>query len=291
MRTLKIIHFNDVYHVEPLKKEPVGGAARFISAINGYSQKQQSLDNGNKPLVLFSGDAFNPSLESSVTKGEHMVPILNATQADVAVYGNHDFDFGVSVLAKLAAKCSFPWLLSNVFDSGTGKPLADGHEYLVIHRYGLKIGVIGIVEQEWLETIPSLPPTVEYRDFVKTAKTLAQTLKNDHDCTFIIALTHMRIPNDEILSKECPEVDLILGGHDHFFRVIGAQSENENEWRGKDIRVIKSGADFREVSFISIDLDDTSKIQDVLGMFFLLSPSTVAYLPHSNLKTFLRSTQ
>lgn len=27
--------------------------------------------------MLFSGDAFNPSLESSVTKGGHMVPVLN----------------------------------------------------------------------------------------------------------------------------------------------------------------------------------------------------------------------
>jgi 5'-nucleotidase len=51
---LTILHFNDVYNIEPRDLEPVGGAARFTSAI-----KQRAHLN---PLVLFSGDAFNPSL-------------------------------------------------------------------------------------------------------------------------------------------------------------------------------------------------------------------------------------
>lgn len=36
---------------------------------------------------MFSGDAFNPSLESSVTKGSHMVPILNGIGTEVACVG------------------------------------------------------------------------------------------------------------------------------------------------------------------------------------------------------------
>lgn len=32
---------------------------------------------GRNPLVLFSGDAFNPSLMSTITLGTQMVPILN----------------------------------------------------------------------------------------------------------------------------------------------------------------------------------------------------------------------
>ena len=38
-------------------------------------------------LTLFSGDAFNPSLESSVTKGRHMVPVLNNLDTAVACVG------------------------------------------------------------------------------------------------------------------------------------------------------------------------------------------------------------
>ena len=31
----------------------------------------------------------------------------------------------------------------------------------------------------------------------------------------IIALTHMRVPNDLRLAREVPELHMVLGGHDH----------------------------------------------------------------------------
>ena len=52
--TLTILHFNDVYNIEGQKDEPMGGAARMQT----YVKSQQGLD----PLLLFSGDALNPSL-------------------------------------------------------------------------------------------------------------------------------------------------------------------------------------------------------------------------------------
>ena len=35
----------------------------------------------------------------------------------------------------------------------------------------------------------------------------------------MIALTHMRWPNDRKLAKEVKEIDLVLGGHDHDYNV------------------------------------------------------------------------
>lgn len=52
-KTLRIIHFNDVYNIEGFDTEPFGGAARFKTAIDFFQNK--------KNLVLFSGDAFSPS--------------------------------------------------------------------------------------------------------------------------------------------------------------------------------------------------------------------------------------
>lgn len=54
MASLTIIHFNDVYNIEGQRDEPRGGAARMV----GYIKSIQDLN----PLVLFSGDALNPSL-------------------------------------------------------------------------------------------------------------------------------------------------------------------------------------------------------------------------------------
>ncbi len=50
---LTILHFNDVYNIEEKKSEPLGGVARFKTALDSFKE----LD----PLILFSGDLFEPS--------------------------------------------------------------------------------------------------------------------------------------------------------------------------------------------------------------------------------------
>ncbi|KAI9597622.1 Metallo-dependent phosphatase-like protein [Syncephalis fuscata] len=270
---LRIVHFNDVYHLDEQAKEPVGGAARFYTALQQARTFTEQVD-GQAPLdnalILFSGDLFNPSIESSVTKGKHMVPVVNKLNIDVACYGNHDFDFGVANLEKLAALCNFPWLLSNVFDSSTNMPLANGKEYIIVERAGIKIGVIGLVEKEWLQTISDLPPTVEYRDYVEIGKKLANHLRSAEggQCDIVIALTHMRLPNDQVCARELDkEVDLVLGGHDHFSHYGGAVCLTDVD--GKPIkqsrpddgglRMLKSGCDFREISRVDVTVGKRSE--------------------------------
>ena len=60
--------------------------SRFQTVANHYNSHPQYEDQPGL-LTLFSGDAFNPSLESSVTKGGHMVPILNNLKTAVACVG------------------------------------------------------------------------------------------------------------------------------------------------------------------------------------------------------------
>jgi 5'-nucleotidase len=59
---LLLIHYNDVYNVEPLNAKPgskdlIAGATRFAGKLKSFSSEN--------PLVLFSGDAFNPSSSES----------------------------------------------------------------------------------------------------------------------------------------------------------------------------------------------------------------------------------
>lgn len=56
-KCVNILHFNDVYNIEAASEEPVGGAARFCTAIKSFSHLN--------PLILFSGDIFAPSFRKS----------------------------------------------------------------------------------------------------------------------------------------------------------------------------------------------------------------------------------
>ena len=60
-KMLKIIHFNDVYNVEPGENEPVGGAARFKTKLKEIRDELLKKYGSKEPLVLFSGDALGPS--------------------------------------------------------------------------------------------------------------------------------------------------------------------------------------------------------------------------------------
>lgn len=115
----------------------------------------------------------------------------------------------------------------------------------IIDHHGVKIGLIGLVEQEWLATMPLLEHCdVRYLDFVSEGRRLCQVLRNEHKVDMVVALTHMRAPNDLKLGSEVPEIDLILGGHDHHYAVERCHPSRT--------LLFKSGTDFRELSLIHL---------------------------------------
>lgn len=69
-----------------------------------------------------------------------------------------------------------------------------------------------------------------------------QTLREEHKVDVVVALTHMRQPNDIILAESVAGIDLVLGGHDHFYAVTQCGT----------CTVVKSGTDFREFSVVDV---------------------------------------
>ncbi|KAL8695983.1 MAG: hypothetical protein Q9224_003033, partial [Gallowayella concinna] len=244
---LRLLHFNDVYHIECGSAEPVGGIARFQSLRDFYADDAR-FKGQSELITLFSGDAYNPSLESSVTKGAHMLPVLNGVLGKegrgAACVGNHDLDFGVLQFQHLRSQCTFPWLLANVLDPALGEDISLGScdkTKILQASNGIKIGLIGLAEREWLDTINSLPPNLIYKSASETAKALIPSLR-DQGADIIIALTHAREPSDVKLAEKTPPglIDLILGGHDHFY---GHQIIN-------GAHILRSGTDFKQLSYI-----------------------------------------
>ncbi|WVQ75350.1 hypothetical protein IAR50_004969 [Cryptococcus sp. DSM 104548] len=293
MPTLPILCFNDVYRVQQ-KYNPQPGAPEdnspdqnitvsqfaelLLTERSKWADKSTLAQDGEKEkegLVLFAGDVFSPSVESSVTRGSHMVPILNAIKVDAACVGNHDFDSGYPHLTKLIQSTTFPWMLSNIVDIETGVQPETLQRYQIFERCGVKIGVIGLVEQDWIATIPSWPHNFKYRSMTETALELSKELRDpngEHQVDIIIALTHCRVPNDITLANELGAVagkaglenehglDLIIGGHDH----IGQGSKSWEGYSGRkgapgtqedtSCLIMKNGTDFRDLTSASLEL-------------------------------------
>ncbi|KAF5384466.1 hypothetical protein D9757_006409 [Collybiopsis confluens] len=290
-KTLSIAHFNDVYQVgeQQVKiadKQEKIDVTKFASLLTDITAKWDTRSDGKKDgLIVFSGDLFSPSTETSVTRGKHMPPIINALGVDVACAGNHEFDLGVPQLQKLIQETAFPWLLSNIVDENTGKVPETMKELYVLERAGVRIGFIGLVEEEWIATVTGWPVNYKWSDMTKVGKKLSAVLRDpagEHKCDLVIAVTHSRIPNDIKLARELgalsPDgqkttdinslqgVDLLLGGHDHIYWI----SKGVTEWEGYDIQspqdgaendtgdtlIVKSGTDFQDLSEVVLELKD-----------------------------------
>lgn len=147
--------------------------------------------------------------------------IIGPRADSVPLLQNHDLDFGVRQYRHLTGQCKFPWLLANVLDPALGEneSLANAQKtHMMTSSNGIKVGIIGLAEREWLDTINSLPPDIIYKSASETAKELVPGLR-EQGAEIVICISHQREPNDNKLAEKLPEglVDIILGGHDHYY--------------------------------------------------------------------------
>jgi len=120
----------------------------------------------------------------------------------------------------------------------------------IITWHGKKLGFVGLVEEEWIETLSTLDPEdVEYVDYVMEGRRLAQELQAE-GVDYVIALTHMTWPNDVRLAENVEEIDLILGGHDHD---VGLREVNGR-------MIVKSGTDFINYAVITLTFGSDRKV-------------------------------
>ena len=150
-------------------------------------------------------------------------------------------------LREAIKKCKFPWVLSNVRDVATGAVLG-GADYVSVTamfeaptvdgRGTVKVGVMGLAEEDWLSCISCVPrASMQYDDLVASANTHAAALRAA-GAELVLAVTHFRVPNDERLATEALDVDLILGGHDHMFYASDAAGP-------RGVTIVKRGTDFQ----------------------------------------------
>ena len=92
---------------------------------------------------------------------------------------------------------------------------------------------------------PSIPsgPEIEvekmkYIDFNESLREWSKKLKEEHKCDYVIAINHVRLPDDEKMAADNKSdvVDMIFGGHDHCYaRILNKET---------DVFIQKSGTDF-----------------------------------------------
>ena len=199
---------NDVYTLEPVDEGRRGGFARLATLVQRIRRENPAT------LMALGGDVISPSVASTLLKGEQMIAGLNAVGLDLATFGNHEFDFGPSVLAQRMQESRFAWISANVLDRPSGRPFGGAQRDVLVTLGGVRLGVFGLTTPHTLRT--SHPgPDVEIREAIGAARAQTAELKA-RGAQVLVAVTHQEMSEDRALAAAPGvELDVILGGHEH----------------------------------------------------------------------------
>ncbi|MGB8817588.1 MAG: metallophosphoesterase, partial [Rhizobiaceae bacterium] len=103
---ITLLGVGDIYKFDGSKAR--GGVAR----LNAVARAERAA-NANT-LYLFDGDMFSPSLLSGLDKGQNMVDLTSLVPFDLAVPGNHEFDFGPELFMERVKSSKYPWAAINL---------------------------------------------------------------------------------------------------------------------------------------------------------------------------------
>ena len=202
--TVTFLHLNDVYEISA--KQGRGGFAPLMTLLR--QERAATPDT----ITTLGGDLIGSSMMSGITKGTQMVELMNAVGLDLAVVGNHEFDFGTEVLKQRAGESKFAWLGTNV--QGADGQILAGLVPTATRKVGdLTIGFFGIITPD-TRHLSNTGGDVKFLPVLDTARAAVKQLK-DQGADAIVALTHLTLAQDRELAREVKGIDVILGGHDH----------------------------------------------------------------------------
>ena len=224
---LRFLLINDVYLGDTLR-DGTGGLAR-VAAL------RDSLERTGGPVTfVLAGDFMSPSLISKWYRGEQMRQQLNAARLDYVTLGNHEFEIDRDTLLARVAGSRFKWTSANCLQpNGDLFPGISKWDTATIS--GVKVGVFGVTLVQ------------DYRRYVKcfnadsSAHEAIVALKNA-GAQLIYGLTHQNVEDDSALLAREPDLDFILGGHEHeFHRVLVGRR-----------RLLKADANSRSAQLITL---------------------------------------
>ena len=221
---ITIIHFNDVYEMAGVLQDGMrkGGMSRAAYVIERARKR-----NPDRTFVVFAGDLLSPSVLGDLFQGRQAVDVLNDLNLTAASLGNHEFDFGVDVLEQRMKESQFPWLNINLMDEN-GQLLAGTQKHKIIDlpyapRWSEKPNIKSTrlcmfgAAYNLLQSLYKDKERVTYKDLQQASIEEAKELREKQHCQVVLALTHQFAKDDCALAKAAgTNLDLILGGHDHF---------------------------------------------------------------------------
>ena len=106
----------------------------------GLAAMRDQLAKKANVLLVDDGDAIQGEPVGTMTKGEAIIGLMNAVGYDVAIPGNHEFDYGMENFLELTKKANFPYISANFNKNGE----LVFQPYVIKDVEGVKVAFVGV---------------------------------------------------------------------------------------------------------------------------------------------------
>ncbi|MCP3786885.1 5'-nucleotidase C-terminal domain-containing protein [Micromonospora sp. A3M-1-15] len=215
------------------------GVAKLATLVNQIRAERK----GKATLVLDAGDTIQgtplatyyakqePITETGAT--HPMANAMNVLKYDAVTLGNHEFNYGLPLLATWIGQLGFPALAANAINEKTGKPAFLPYVIKEVALGGydsptLKVGILGLTNPGvaiWDKG--NVEGRLVFADMVATAAKWVPVMR-DRGADLVIISAHggdsgtssygPELPNENpvaLIAEQVPGIDAILFGHAH----------------------------------------------------------------------------
>ena len=183
-----------------------GGFAR----LNAVARTERA--NNPNTLYVMDGDMLSPSLLSGFDKGQNTIDLTNVVPFDLAVPGNHEFDFGPENFMEKLAASAYPWAAVNITNAD-GSAIAGLGGTMMKDVGGVMVALVPVAQ----DTSPEVATTGDlvFLGTVDTGIAAAETAR-EAGADIVVGVVQTNMTNDrELIASGA--FDVILSGDDHSY--------------------------------------------------------------------------
>lgn len=199
--------------------------------------RQVRRENPGGTLLVDSGDTIQGTPLAYMhnrrnnTPPDPMMLAMSTLGFDAMAVGNHEYNFGLTVLEKARGEARFPWLSANTYRRGSSE--GPYLPYVVKEVQGVRVGILGL-------TTPGIPAWenpenyagLEFKDPVAEAARRVAYLRDQERVDLVVVAAHTGVEEDLptgepfpaqvaqentalALARQVPGIDVLLMGHTH----------------------------------------------------------------------------
>ncbi len=205
--------------------------------------REYLIAKGNDVVLVDDGDNIQGEPIGTMSKGELCIDLMNKMGYDIAIPGNHEFDYGMDRFLALAEKADFPYISCNFNKEGE----LVFEPYVIKELGGTKVGFVGVTTPQTLTSSTPRYFQNENGEYIYgflqdgTGEALISAVQKAVDdaraegAEYIVVMAHIGndlstapYTYDEIIANTTG-IDIFLDGHSHDTEQVTMKDKDGHE--------------------------------------------------------------